>query len=180
MGKIGKKPVIVPPGVKVSIDDGAVNLEGSRGKLSLKILSGVKVKLEENRIVFWIENEIKQYKANWGTMRALTQNAIAGVSEGFSKTLEVEGVGFRVNKEGDRLILSIGFSHPVKFSPPAGINFETEKNKIRISGIDKALVGETAAKIRSLKKPEPYKGKGIRYENEVIRRKAGKKVAAAG
>ncbi len=134
----------------------------------------------EKEISFQAENLKKQTKSNWGTLRSLVANAVTGVAEGFSKKLIIEGVGYRVVKEGNNLNMSLGFSHPVKFEAPIGIIFEVEKNSIlTVKGFDKNLVGQTAAKIRAFKKPEPYKGKGFHYEGEVIRRKAGKKAATA-
>lgn len=177
MSKIGKKPVVIPPDVKVNVEESAVNLEGAKGKMTVKILPGVKADLSDSQLVFKIEKNTKQNRSNWGTARALVQNAVDGLSKGFMKVLVIEGIGFRAAKEGESLNLNIGYSHPVKFNPPAGIKIEVEKNLIKISGFDKSLVGQTAASIRAFKKPEPYKGKGIRYQDEVIRRKAGKKVA---
>lgn len=155
-------------------------VKGKLGALQLKLLNFVTAEMKDKEIQLNITDNEKQARANWGTMGSLLQNAIKGVSEGFSKVLEIEGVGFRASMEGNNLVLNVGFSHPVKFSPPEGIKLVVEKNTISVSGIDKALVGETAAQIRRIKKPEPYKGKGIRYQGEVIRRKAGKKVAGAG
>lgn len=180
MSKIGKKNIIIPDGVIVVVADGKVVTQGPLGKIEVKLLAGVSVLMENNEIKFSIASDKKQIRSNWGTLRALVANAIEGVTKGFSKKLIIEGVGYRLAKEGDNLNLALGFSHPVKFLAPAGISFEVEKNNIlTIKGINKELVGEVAAKIRSLKKPEPYKGKGFRYENEIIRRKAGKKAATA-
>ncbi|MEK7114688.1 MAG: 50S ribosomal protein L6 [Patescibacteria group bacterium] len=179
MSKIGKKPIIIPDNVEFKINGGFLELKGAGGVISLKILPHIKVKSEDKTVSFVPENDSKQARANWGTIRALTFNAVVGVAQGFNKILEIEGVGFKANMEGDILVLNIGYSHPVKFVSPEGIKISVEKNTIKVSGIDKALVGETAAKIRALKKPEPYKGKGIKYQGEVIRRKAGKKVAGA-
>ncbi|MEE8131687.1 MAG: 50S ribosomal protein L6, partial [Candidatus Paceibacterota bacterium] len=137
----------------------------------------IKIEIKDNQIFFTPQNTSKQARANWGTVRSLVQNAVLGVSEGFTKVLEIEGVGYRAETQGNDLVLNVDLSHPIKISPPEGIKISTEKNTIKVFGIDKALVGGIAAKIRSVKKPEPYKGKGIRYQGEVIRRKAGKKVA---
>ncbi len=177
MSKIGKQPITVPEGVEVKINDGIFDLKGKVGEFFVKSLPFIETKLENNVISFNVKNNSKQAKANWGTLRALVQNAITGVSEGFMKNLIIEGVGFRANMEGESLVLNVGLSHPVKIAPPAGIKISVEKNLIKISGVDKDLVGKIAASIRAVKKPEPYKGKGIRYEKEIIRRKAGKKVA---
>lgn len=179
MSKIGKKPIIIPDNVEVKTSNGFLELKGPAGVLNLKIIPYIKIKLEDKIISFIPENNSKQARANWGTMRSLTFNAVIGVAQGFNKILEIEGVGFKANMEGNILALNIGYSHPVKFIPSERVKISVEKNTIKISGIDKALVGETAAKIRALKKPEPYKGKGIRYQGEIIRRKAGKKVAGA-
>lgn len=177
MSKIGKKPIVIPDNVEVKINNGFLELKGAVGILNLKILPHINVKIENKIISFVPDNNSKQARANWGTIRSLTFNAVVGLTQGFNKVLEIEGVGFKVNMEGNILVLNIGYSHPVKFIPPENIKISTEKNTIKISGIDKFLVGETAAKIRALKKPEPYKGKGIKYRGEIIRRKAGKKVA---
>jgi len=179
MSKIGKKPIIIPKTVNVEINDGVLKAKGKNGEITLKILPFVKLELKDGVISVNIENNSRVAGTNWGTMRSLIQNAIIGVENGFSKILEIEGVGYKAAMEGDNLILNIGFSHQVKIAPPSGIKILVEKNTIKLSGIDKFLVGETAAKIRAMKKPEPYKGKGIRYQGEIIRRKEGKKAASA-
>lgn len=184
MSKIGKKPINIPVGVEVKLQDGAIEFKGKDTKLSLPVLPYIKGKIiftdsGTNQLVFSKESNIKQARANWGTMASLSTNAIKGVTDGFSKTLIIEGIGFKASLEGTKLALNVGFTHPIKFEPPAGIKINIEKNIIKISGYDKAVVGEVAAQIRKIKKPEPYKGKGIRYNDEVIRRKAGKKVAGA-
>lgn len=177
MSKIGKKQINIPNGTDVSVSDGFVKIKGKNGEVAVKLLPFVNFKKEDNSIFFSIDENIKQARSNWGTMRALVNNAVLGVNSEFSKILEIEGVGFKATMEGQNLVLNIGFSHPVKFVSPKGIKISVEKNGIKISGVDKALVGKTAAEIRALKKPEPYKGKGIRYQGEYIRRKEGKKVA---
>jgi large subunit ribosomal protein L6 len=179
MSKIGKKPIIIPESIDVKINGDVLKLKGKSGELSLKILDGTKVEVQDKKIIVHLLDENKQSRANWGTMRALINNAVVGVEEGFEKILEIEGVGYRATTEGNNLVLNIGFSHPVKVTPPEGIKIMVEKNTIKISGIDKFLVGQTAAKIRALKKPEPYKGKGIKYQGEIIKRKEGKKAAGA-
>ena len=178
MSKIGKKPIAIPDNVEARENDGFLNIKGRGGELSLKILPYLKTEIRDGEVSFSTLNNSKQARANWGTMRSLTQNAVTGVSKGFEKSLEIEGVGFRANLEGDTLVLNIGLSHPIKFNPPEGIKISVV-NTIMVSGINKELVGKSAAKIRSFRKPEPYKGKGIRYQGEVIRRKAGKKMAGA-
>lgn len=179
MSKIGKKPISIPEGTDIKINEDNLNISGKMGLLILKILPHIKVKLEDKTLIFEIDSNTKQARSNWGTMRALAQNAIIGVNEGFSKKLEIEGVGYRALMEGNNLILNLGFSHPVKINPPSEIIISVEKNVIKISGIDKGLVGKIASDIRAMKKPEPYKGKGIRYQGEFIRRKEGKKAAGA-
>ncbi len=177
MSKIGKKPIVIPQGVTVTIADGVVSVSGPKGQMKIPSLAWINVAMQEGQLVLSAEKNIKQATANWGTMRALVQNAIVGVSEGFKKVLEIEGVGFRATMEGKTLVLNIGFSHPVRYESPEGITLVTEKGIITVSGIDRQLVGQVAAHIRKFKKPEPYKGKGIHYQGEVVRRKAGKKVA---
>ncbi len=184
MSKIGKRPIIIPEGVDVKINGDVFIFKGKNGESSLKIMSGVKVDIDNpstggGKILVSLLDNSQQSKANWGTMRALMNNAIIGVKEGFEKILEIEGVGYRASMEGNNLSLNLGFSHPVKVMPREGIKIAVEKNTIKISGIDKFLVGQMAAEIRALKKPEPYKGKGIRYQGEIIKRKEGKKAAGA-
>lgn len=188
MSKIGKNPIIIPEGVLVEIKADALEIKKGNDFLIVKILPFIKVEQAEigeegqtkKAIVFSKQNESKKAAANWGTNRALAQNAVNGLVQGYVKSLEIEGVGYRATMEGDTLVLNVGFSHPVKFKSPTGIKISTEKNVIKVSGTDKVLVGQTAAKIRAIKKPEPYKGKGIRYSGEVIRRKAIKKAVGAG
>src|SRR3990167_5151704 len=153
MSKIGKKPIIIPKTVNVEINDGVLKAKGKNGEITLKILPFVKLELKDGVISVNIENNSRVAGTNWGTMRSLIQNAIIGVENGFSKILEIEGVGYKAAMEGDNLILNIGFSHQVKIAPPSGIKILVEKNTIKLSGIDKFLVGETAAKIRAMKKP---------------------------
>ena len=179
MSKIGKRPIAIPEGVDVKVNGDVLNVKGKLGELSLKILDGTKIKIQDNKIVVSPLNENKQTIANWGTMAALANNAVIGVKNGFEKILEIEGVGYRAAMEGNNLVLNIGFSHPVKMAPREGVKIAVEKNTIKISGLDKFLVGQMAAEIRAKKKPEPYKGKGIKYKGEVIRRKEGKKAAGA-
>lgn len=179
MSKIGSQPIAVPPGVTVTADDRTLTVKGARGELTVKILPGVRVALEGNTLSFSVEGTSKQVRSNWGTVRALAANAVQGVTGGFSKTLILEGVGYRIVKEGNDLTLSLGFSHPVRYTAPSGVALEVEKNTIlTVRGADRALVGQVAAEIRALKKPEPYKGKGFHYADEVVKRKAGKKATA--
>lgn len=179
MSKIGKKPIIIPEGVEAQINDEMIKIKGKNGELSLKILPQIKVELNDGEITFNAANKSKSSWSNWGTMRALVNNAVLGVKNEFSKILEIEGVGYKASMDGKNLSLSLGFTNPIKISPPEGIIISVDKNIIKISGIDKFLVGQIAAKIRQFKKPEPYKGKGIKYQGEIIRRKEGKKAASA-
>lgn len=180
MSKIGKQPIIIPEGVTVTVADGVVAIKGKKETLTVPMMSGTEVKVEGNTLTVALTGTGKQSRSNWGTLRALIANAVEGQTKEFQKTLILEGVGFRVAKEGEGLTMNLGFSHPVKYPARPGITFEVEKNgSLIVKGIDKALVGQVAAEIRELKKPEPYKGKGFRYSDEVIARKAGKKAAAA-
>jgi large subunit ribosomal protein L6 len=180
MSRIGKLPVPLKENVEFSINsDNVVTIKGAKGTLSLKIHPDIKVEKKENEIVLTRKSENKNHKALHGLSRSLINNAVVGVTEGYSKTLEIIGVGYRASVNGGVLELGLGYSHPFYFVPPPEINIEvdtkTAKNpRIIVSGINKELVGQVAAKIRSLRPPEPYKGKGVRYLNEQIRRKAGK------
>lgn len=180
MSKIGKQPVKIPEGVTALVQDRALEIKGKLGAITLPVLPSITVEQKDGALLFTAASDKVQARSNWGTMRALAQNAVTGVSQGFSKALEIEGIGFRAAMEGKTLVLNVGFTHPVKFTPPEGIAIVVEKGVIKISGVDRAVVGEVAAKIRKIKKPEPYQGKGIHYQGEVIRRKSGKKVAGAG
>ncbi len=179
MSKIGKKPIFIPEEVKVRLEEGFLVFSGKNGELKVKFLADVEVKIENNNIIFSIKKHTRQAKSNWGTICALSNNALKGSMEDFVKVLKIEGVGCRANIEGEKLILNVGYSHPVEFLIPMGIKISVEKNIVKITGPDKFLVGETAARIRRIRKPEPYKGTGIMYVDEIIRRKAGKKLAAA-
>lgn len=183
MSRIGKKPIMVPDGVEIKIENGKVGVKGPKGELVRFFKPDISVKLEGRTLVLKPvkPDTDKGIRALWGTYASHIINMIEGVIKGFSKSLVIEGVGFRAQLDGRDLVLNLGFSHPVRKSIPPGIEIRVEKNKILVSGNDKELVGQTAAEIRALKKPEPYKGKGIRYEDEVVRRKAGKKsVSSAG
>lgn len=179
MSRIGKKPISVPEGVTVTVTDGSVSVKGLKGTVHRTLHADIGAEFREHQIILTPLRETKKTSALWGLMRSLVANMVEGVTSGFEKKLEVEGIGFRVNMEGGTLVLSLGFSHPVRFESPAGVAIRVEKNSIVVSGVDKELVGQTAAAIRALKPPEPYKGKGIRYKDEVIRRKAGKKAVAS-
>lgn len=178
MSKIGKKPIEIPSEVKIDFKEGKILVEGPKGKMEKYLPREISFEIKDNNLIVSY-NGPKEKKALWGTWRSHIQNMIIGVKDGFEKRLLIEGVGWRASIEGKDLVLNVGFSHPVKVSPPDGINFAVEKNIIVIGGTDKELVGNVAAKIRKIRPPEPYKGKGIRYENEIIRRKAGKKAVSA-
>ncbi len=178
MSRIGNKPVEIPDKVKVHIDnDGAVSVEGPKGKLTWKLPRAIKASLKDNRVLLAREAETRSVKALHGLSRALVHNMVQGVNEGFTRKLEIEGVGFKAAVQGSNLNLSLGFSHPVLFPIPKEIKITVADNtKINIEGIDKKLVGQVAADIRRFYPPEPYKGKGVRYAGEQIRRKEGKTV----
>ncbi len=179
MSRLAKKQIQLPEAVTVEEKSGMLLVKGPKGELRVRILPFLSLGIEDGSVGVSAVNQIRQSRANAGTMWSLIKNAAEGVATGFSKTLEIEGIGYRASVEGNTLILLLGYVQPVRVEIPEGITLKTEKNMIHISGIDKRLVGETAARIRQLKKPEPYKGKGIRYQGEVVRRKAGKKAAAA-
>ncbi|MDQ1265583.1 MAG: large subunit ribosomal protein [Bacteroidota bacterium] len=175
MSRIGKKPVVIPAQVQVTFQDRLLKASGPKGELELPIPIGIDFSIENQVLTFSRNTDDRKVRSLHGLTRALTQNVIDGVSVGFSRLLQIEGVGYKAEMRGTRLLLAMGFSHPVVIIPPDGINFVVEgNNKIRIFGIDKELLGQVAAKIRSIRPPEPYKGKGIRYEGEYVRRKAGK------
>lgn len=173
MSKIGKKPISIPEGVKIEIKNREIKILGPRGELSKKIPSFFDIEIQDKILKIKPKNE-KIYASMWGLWRTLIWNMIEGVLNGFSKELELVGIGWRAQLEGNNLVLNVGFSHPVVISPVPGISFEVSKNTIKVSGIDKQLVGQVAANIRSVRKIDPYKGKGIRYKDELIRKKAGK------
>lgn len=176
MSRIGRLPVAVPAGVQVKIDRNAVEVIGPKGVLSRSFSPSMEISQEGAQILVKRGSEEAIQKALHGTTRALIQNMVTGVSTGFSKILSIEGVGYRAEMEGSTLVLYVGYSHPVKFEPPAGINFEveTKTRQVKIIGYDVEVVGQTAANIRKIRPPEPYKGKGIRYAGEYIRIKPGK------
>lgn len=180
MSRIGKKPIEIPSNVKVEIDGQKITIEGPKGKLSREIRPEIKVELKEGKIILSPKKTGKNVKAFWGLSRALLFNMVKGVTEGFEKKLEIQGTGYKARVEGEELILNVGFSHEVKISPPENIKFSVEKNIITVSGIDKEKVGQIAAKIRKVRPPNPYTGKGIRYLGEEVRKKEGKKAATAG
>lgn len=174
MSRIGKLPIDVPSGVTITVDSDVISVKGAKGELTVPHLSDVTVTLEGTQAIVTRKDDERIAKAQHGLQRALLQNAVDGVTKGFEKKLEVNGVGFRVGGGGQAIEMSLGFSHPVKYEAPAGVTLTVDKMSITVSGIDKQAVGQVAAEIRSLKKPEPYKGKGIKYADEVVLRKAGK------
>lgn len=180
MSRIGKQLINLPAGVEVKIDDGVITVKGPKGELKQVIHEKVFIEVNDNVVSFKVEDENDKFQRSlWGLFGSLVSNMIEGVSKGFEKKLEINGVGFNAALNGNKLVLKVGFSHPVEFTIPDGITAKVEANKISISGIDKQLVGEVAAKIRKIKKPEPYKGKGIKYADEQVRRKAGKTAGKA-
>ena len=181
MSRIGKKPIEIKPGVEIGISKGIIQVKGPKGSLSMKLVSEIDVLIEEKEIkVNPKDINDNKSKALWGLIRTLIANMIDGVTKGFEKKMEINGVGFKARVEGKDLILDVGFSHPVKITAPENISFLVEKNVITVSGIDKELVGQISASIRKIRPPEPYKGKGIKYSTEIIRKKLGKKAAGAG
>lgn len=178
MSRIGKKPIEIPKGAQVKFSEGVLEVKGLKGSLQRTISPEISVEITEKNILLSPKKITKKNNALWGLMRTLVDNMLVGVSTGFDKKLEIRGIGYKATLTGDNLTFNLGFSHPILFNAPKGISFLVEKNIITVSGIDKEMVGQTAANIRDLKKPEPYKGKGIRYVNEFVRIKAGKKSAA--
>jgi large subunit ribosomal protein L6 len=174
MSRIGKLPIAIPSGVTITVDDAKVTVAGSKGTLEQFTMPGITVKQEGEELIVTRANDEPKIRAKHGLMRALLNNMVVGVSQGFSKKLEINGVGYRVAQQGADLKLNLGFSHDVIYKVPAGITTAVEQNNITVTGISKQQVGQAAAEIRSLKKPEPYKGKGIKYEGERIIRKSGK------
>lgn len=179
MSKIGKKLIEIPSDVVVFLEAGGVKIKGPKGELAYKIPRELQLSVSGNTLLVLPVIKSKKTPALWGTLRAVISNMVLGVTKGFDKKLEIEGVGFKAQMQGNDLVFSLGYSHPVIFKIPDGITASVVKNTITISGFSKELVGQVAANIRSLKKPEPYKGKGIRYAGEIIKRKAGKKVAGS-
>jgi large subunit ribosomal protein L6 len=175
MSRIGRLPIDIPAGVDVKVDGSAVTVKGPKGELALTVASPIEVKVEDGQVLVTRPDDERESRALHGLTRSLIANQIIGVTQGYSKGLEIVGTGYRVAQRGSSIEFALGFSHPVTVEPPAGITLTVEgNNKITVAGIDKQAVGETAANIRKIKKPEPYKGKGIRYAGEVVRRKAGK------
>ena len=175
MSRIGRHPVAVPAGVEVKIaENNVVTVNGPKGTLEKALPTEMSIKLEDGQVVVTRPNDLKKMKSLHGLTRTLIQNMVIGVSQGYEKALEVNGVGYRAQKQGKKLVLSLGYSHPVEMEDPEGLESTVDGNKIVVKGIDKEKVGQYAAEIRDKRRPEPYKGKGIKYADEVIRRKVGK------
>ncbi|MBN1778976.1 MAG: 50S ribosomal protein L6 [Candidatus Buchananbacteria bacterium] len=178
MSRIGRQPIKIPSGVQVTINDKQVIVKGPKGQLQLELHRNVNVKQDGEVLTVTVKNpDLKEQKALWGLSQRLITNLITGVTDGFSRQLEVNGVGYRAEVKGNKLVLAVGYSFPKEYEIPDGVEVKVEKNLITLSGIDKQLVGQVAAEVRKIRKPEPYKGKGIKYVEEVIKRKAGKTAA---
>lgn len=175
MSRIGKKLIEIPTGVTVAKEGNKIKVKGPKGQLETELHPSISVEIKDNQITFTRPDDQKEVRALHGLTRALVNNMVVGVTNAFQKTLDIVGVGYRAEMKGTNLFINIGYSHPVYFMPPDGVTLQTPtQTQIVVSGIDKQLVGQVAAKIRSIRKPEPYKGKGIKYSNEIIQRKAGK------
>jgi large subunit ribosomal protein L6 len=179
MSKIGQQTILIPSGATVVVADNKATITGPKGTLTVTLVKELEVKVEESNINLTLKKDTKFGRSVWGTTRMLIANSIKGVTEGWKKQLELVGTGYRSEVQGNTLILTVGYSHPVKIEAPEGIVFKVEKSVINVDGIDKQVVGQVAADIRSSRPPEPYKGKGVKYVGEVIRRKAGKAAKAA-
>lgn len=175
MSKIGRKPIDIPKDILVEIKDNFITIKGKAGELKREIPDSLSVKIENSQIIVERKNDLKETKALHGTYRALINNMIVGLTNGFQKVLLLHGVGYKAMLQGKKLVIYLGYTHPIEIEPPPGIEFNVEKDiRITVKGYDKELVGQVAANIRKLRDPDPYKAKGVRYEDEVIRRKAGK------
>ena len=174
MSRIGKQPIVVPTGVTITVGDKEITVAGPKGSLSVPVQQNTKTVVEDGKILVTRVNDEPESRAWHGLQRALLNNAVIGVTQGFKKELEINGVGFRLQGGGKQIEMALGFSHPVKYTAPEGVELKVDKMNIIVTGIDKQKVGQVAAEIRALKKPEPYKGKGIKYVDEQILRKAGK------
>lgn len=179
MSRIGRQPIIIPGGVEIKISGNNIQCKGPKGELKFNFDPRISISKKDSKLWIILVKD-KKNKALWGTTRQIVANMISGVTSGFEKKLEIHGVGFRAQTRGNKLILTCGFTHPVEVEAPKNIQFKVEKNIITVTGLDKQLVGQIAAKIREVKVPEPYKGKGIRYVGEYIYRKAGKKAVTTG
>jgi len=176
MSRVGKKPILIPEGVEVKVEGNVATVKGPKGEIKKEIRPEIRIELKENKIFVVPFENTKKTKAFWGLTRAFLANMVLGVTQGYEKKLQIEGLGYKAKVEGNELVLQLGFSHPVRVKQPEGIKFLVDKNIINITGFNKELVGHISAKIRAIKPPEPYKGKGIRYVGEVVKKKAGKKV----
>ena len=175
MSRIGRMPITIPAGVTIKLDGNVVTVKGPKGELTREVAKALTIKIEENTLTVERPSDVKEHRSLHGLTRTLINNMVVGVTEGFTKTLEINGVGYRAAKSGNKVTLSLGFSHPVEVEPPQGLALDVPApNRIVVSGINKEAVGALAAKIRGYREPEPYKGKGIRYEGEFVRRKVGK------
>jgi large subunit ribosomal protein L6 len=181
MSRIGRKPIEIPKGVEIKVSKGVVHIKGGKGSLEVKLMPGIDASVKDGNLNLTRDNEERRLRAFHGMNRALVANAITGVSEGWQKQLEIVGIGYRAESKGKSVIFNLGYSHPIDFPVPEGISIEVDSkaNRMTVSGIDRQQVGQVAADIRRLRAPEPYKGKGIRYVGERIRRKAGKQGAKA-
>ena len=181
MSRIGKLPIIIPDQVTAELEDKTLRIKGPKGEISQKIHSHVNLEIKEKEIKVMVRQpEEKNDRSLWGLFRVLISNMIKGVTEGFEKKLEINGVGYKAQVSGQKLVLNLGYSHPIEYEIPQGVEVKAEKNIITVSGIDRQKVGQAAAEIRQFRKPEPYKGKGLKYFDEVIRRKAGKAAKTGG
>lgn len=178
MSRIGKKPIQIPENVKIEIEGQKITVKGPLGELFHEVRPEIGLKIEEGKVILFPQIKTKKTKDFWGLERALVNNMVEGVTKGYEKNLEIKGLGYKAALEGDELVLKVGFTHPVKMKKPEDVKISVKGNIITVSGIDKAKVGQLAAKIRKVKKPEPYKGKGIRYLGEKVRRKVGKRVGS--
>ncbi len=180
MSKIGRQPILIPEGISVQLKGNNVTVVGPKGTLSKEFSKEVSIEIKNGKINVYLKKNTSSGRAAWGTTRSVIANMIEGVVNGWSKRLELVGTGYRVEVQDNTLLLTVGYSHPIKVKAPEGINFKVEKTIITVEGPDKELVGQVAAAIRNIRPPEPYKGKGIKYQDEVIRRKAGKAAKTIG
>jgi large subunit ribosomal protein L6 len=178
MSRVGRKQIQIPKEVTIILEDNILKVTGPKGSLQQSVSHPISFEVVENEVFVTPKEQVKNISAFWGLYRALLQNMITGVTEGFTKKLRIEGVGYRVALQGQTLVLNLGYSHPIEITAPEGITFEVEKNTISVKGINKELVGQVSANIRSTRPPEPYKGKGVRYDDEFVRMKVGKKTSS--
>jgi large subunit ribosomal protein L6 len=178
MSRIGKKPIPIPSGVTVTLKDGTITVRGAKTELKRPLPALVDVKVDKGAVTIGRQGDDRQARARHGLVRALIQNMVDGVSKGFERKLEINGVGYKAEVAGDKVTFALGYSHPITYQLPKGISAKVEKNVLTLSGADRELLGQTAAKVRSFRPPEPYKGKGVKYAEETIRRKVGKTGAA--